>query len=128
MSESDLPSELEPQTRTVSRVQAMRYSAATHNAHRIHYDDDYARHEGHERPLVHGPLLGSMLCSYLAGHCVGGGAPIARCGRIEPADESGRRDGTLRCRAGGRIVVTGSAEIEPSRASPTDTHRRGGQT
>jgi 3-methylfumaryl-CoA hydratase len=34
-----------------------RFSALTYNAHRIHYDRDYARHvEGYPGLLTHGPL------------------------------------------------------------------------
>ncbi|MGS0896337.1 FAS1-like dehydratase domain-containing protein [Burkholderia stagnalis] len=39
-----------------------RYSALTFNAHRIHYDRDYAMHaEGHAGLVVHGPLLATLL-------------------------------------------------------------------
>jgi 3-methylfumaryl-CoA hydratase len=33
----------------------------TRNAHRIHYDKDYAQTEGHPDLLVHGPLQGAFL-------------------------------------------------------------------
>ena len=43
-------------------VDLFRYSAATFNAHRIHYDADYVReHESFPAPLVHGPLMSSHL-------------------------------------------------------------------
>jgi 3-methylfumaryl-CoA hydratase len=43
-------------------VLLFRFSALTYNAHRIHYDADYAtRVEGHPGLLVHGPLL-ALLC------------------------------------------------------------------
>lgn len=39
-----------------------RYSAVTFNAHRIHYDQDYARSvEGYRLPVVHGPLTATLL-------------------------------------------------------------------
>lgn len=45
-----------------------RYSALTFNAHRIHYDRDYAREaEGYPGLLVHGPLLATLLLDEL--HC-----------------------------------------------------------
>lgn len=47
-------------------AQLFLYSAASHNPHRIHYDRDYARTEGHEDLLVHGPLQGSWLTQYVA--------------------------------------------------------------
>jgi 3-methylfumaryl-CoA hydratase len=44
-------------------VLLFRYSALTFNGHRIHYDPDYARGaEGYPGLVVHGPLLGLMMC------------------------------------------------------------------
>jgi 3-methylfumaryl-CoA hydratase len=43
---------------TAGSVRLFRYSALTFNAHRIHYDRDYAREaEGYPGLVVHGPLL-----------------------------------------------------------------------
>lgn len=57
--------ELPPAVRNASRVQLFLYSAATWNPHRIHYDVDYARTEGHPDIIVHGPLQGAWLTQYL---------------------------------------------------------------
>ncbi|MQY02061.1 FAS1-like dehydratase domain-containing protein [Actinomadura macrotermitis] len=47
---------------TTDPVLLFRFSALTYNAHRIHYDEEYATHaEGHPGLLVHGPLL-ALLC------------------------------------------------------------------
>lgn len=47
---------------TMSQPLLMRYSASTFNAHRIHYDVDYARSvEKYPDLLVHGPLQASLL-------------------------------------------------------------------
>lgn len=44
-----------------------RYSALTFNAHRIHYDRDYAMNEeGYPGLVVHGPLQASLLMNHLA--------------------------------------------------------------
>ena len=44
-----------------------RYSAITFNAHRIHYDQSFAREvEGYPGLIVHGPLQATMLCQYAA--------------------------------------------------------------
>ena len=51
--------------RNASRVQLFLYSAATWNPHRIHYDADYARLEGHPDIIVHGPLQGAWLSQYV---------------------------------------------------------------
>lgn len=46
----------------VDPVRLFRYSAATFNGHRIHYDTDYAREvEGYPGVVVHGPLLATLL-------------------------------------------------------------------
>lgn len=45
-----------------------RYSAVTFNAHRIHYDAAYARHEGYGGIVVHGPLLAMLLMDGTARH------------------------------------------------------------
>ena len=42
-----------------------RFSALTFNAHRIHYDRDYARHiEGYPGLVVHGPLVAMLLMDH----------------------------------------------------------------
>ena len=42
-----------------------RFSALTYNAHRIHYDRDYAMSEGHPDLLVHGPLQALLMTEAL---------------------------------------------------------------
>ena len=50
------------QSRNFTTVELFRYSALTHNGHRIHYDRDYARDvEGYAGLVVHGPLLAQHL-------------------------------------------------------------------
>ncbi len=56
---------LPPLVKNASRAQLFLFSAATHNPHRIHYDRDYARVEGHEDILVHGPLQGAWLHQFV---------------------------------------------------------------
>lgn len=52
---------LPPLRHTPSTVQLFRYSAVTWNAHRIHYDQDYARFEGHADVLVHSHLHAALV-------------------------------------------------------------------
>ena len=53
----------------VDRVTLFRFSAATFNAHRIHYDDAYARDgEGYPGLVVHGPLTALLLAGSAAEH------------------------------------------------------------
>jgi 3-methylfumaryl-CoA hydratase len=49
-------------TRLIDSVLLFRYSALTYNAHRIHYDRDYAtREERYPALVIHGPLLATLL-------------------------------------------------------------------
>ncbi|RCK36948.1 hypothetical protein TH25_25680, partial [Thalassospira profundimaris] len=50
---------------TPDPVMLFRFSALTYNAHRIHYDRDYAtRIEGYGGLVVHGPLSASLLARF----------------------------------------------------------------
>ncbi len=47
-------------------VMLYRYSAATFNGHRIHYDADYCRSvEGYPGRVVHGPLIATLLLGFM---------------------------------------------------------------
>lgn len=51
---------------TPDPVMLYRYSAATYNGHRIHYDLDYCRDvEGYPGLVVHGPLIATLLLGYI---------------------------------------------------------------
>jgi len=65
-------------TRTVvpDPLLLFRFSALTFNAHRIHYDRDYARQvEGYAGLVVHGPLIATLLMDHFLRLC---GAPAVR--------------------------------------------------
>ena len=50
---------------TMDTVRIFRFSALTFNAHRIHYDRDYARDvEGYAGLVVHGPLIATLLIDH----------------------------------------------------------------
>lgn len=53
--------ELPALTKVPTAVQLFRYSAVTWNAHRIHYEQAYAEHEGHPGVLVQAHLHGAFL-------------------------------------------------------------------
>ena len=58
-------------SRTVAPTAALlfRFSALTYNAHRIHYDRDYAvKDEGYPGLVVHGPLLATLLVDHFRRH------------------------------------------------------------
>lgn len=58
-------------SRAVSPTAALlfRFSALTYNAHRIHYDRDYAmKEEGYPGLVVHGPLLATLLVDHFRRH------------------------------------------------------------
>ncbi len=59
--------ELPPVERHTTTAQLFLFSAVTRNPHRIHYDKDYAISEEHPDVIVHGPLHGAMLCSFVTG-------------------------------------------------------------
>ena len=48
-------------TLAVDEALLFRFSALTYNAHRIHYDHHWARQEGYEDLVVHGPLQALMM-------------------------------------------------------------------
>lgn len=58
--------EMAPMVKNASRAQLFLFSAATNNAHRIHYDREYAATEGHPDVLVHGPLQGAWLAQFIS--------------------------------------------------------------
>ena len=45
---------------TVTPLQLFRYSAVTWNPHRIHFDDPYARKEGHDGVVLHSHLRAAL--------------------------------------------------------------------
>ena len=49
------------QQRAADIMQSFLYGAVMFNAHRIHYELDYAKAEGHTGMIVPGPLLGDWL-------------------------------------------------------------------
>jgi len=54
------------QTVRADSVMLFRYSAATFNGHRIHYDTDYCRQvEGYPGLVVHGPLIATLLLGFV---------------------------------------------------------------
>jgi 3-methylfumaryl-CoA hydratase len=57
---------------TPDPVLLFRYSAATYNGHRIHYDRDYATNvEGYSGLVVHGPLTATLMMEALRRHMLG---------------------------------------------------------
>jgi 3-methylfumaryl-CoA hydratase len=46
---------------SVDEALLFRFSALTYNAHRIHYDHNWAAHEGYPGLVVHGPLQALMM-------------------------------------------------------------------
>jgi len=56
-------------------IRVLRFGAATHNAHRIHYDTDYAHVEGLPEPVVMAQLQG-VLFFRAASHVAGEGGAV----------------------------------------------------
>ena len=51
---------LPPLKHTATALQLFRYSAVTWNPHRIHFDQPYAREEGHAGPALHSHLRAAL--------------------------------------------------------------------
>jgi len=108
----------------ISPTLLFRFSALTYNAHRIHYDRDFARDvEGYPGLLTHGPL--QALAMTEAARAAEGGDRLGRGHRRGRA----RRGGDCQ-RAAGRtlrrpcIRVLQSAERDPDRARTHAIRRR----
>ena len=54
---------LPPLRHTATPLQLFRYSAVTWNPHRIHFDERYAREEGHDRIALHSHLRRRSPCA-----------------------------------------------------------------
>ena len=80
----------------VNPVLLFRFSALTYNAHRIHYDRDYARAEGYPGLLVHGPLQ-ALLMAELARPELASRVRLL----LPPGRAAVRRAGAHRVRLGG---------------------------
>ena len=52
--------ELPPLKHTATPFQLFRYSAVTWNPHRIHFDEPYAREEGHDGVALHSHLRAAL--------------------------------------------------------------------
>ena len=57
--------EISSYTVDASAVALFQLSAVTWNSHRIHYDLAWAKHEGHEERVIHGPFQTEMLVQML---------------------------------------------------------------
>jgi len=79
-----------------------RFSALTFNAHRIHYDAEYAVQAGYRGVVVHGPLLASVLAMFAVEHL---GALTTFSFRATAPLVLG--DVAWLCRAGNRFWVEG---------------------
>ncbi len=109
--------------RTVVPTPALlfRYSALTFNAHRIHYDRDYARDvEGYPGLVVQGPLIATLILDHLLRAEPGARISAYSFRAASPAFDGEamqigfRRDGRLaHLRAAGPagVVMMGTAEL-----------------
>jgi acyl dehydratase len=61
----EVGTELPPLAKVPTTIQLFRYSAVTWNAHRIHYEREYALKEGHPDVLVQAHLHGAFLAQMI---------------------------------------------------------------
>ncbi|AMK24127.1 MULTISPECIES: acyl-CoA dehydrogenase [unclassified Sphingobium] len=107
---------------TPDPVMLFRYSALTFNAHRIHYDRQYARdEEGYPGLVVQGPLIATLMLDHLLQHSKSrvasysfraaspsfAGEPIA-LGFRQVGNET-----QLRAVGSVGVLMTGTAELKP---------------
>lgn len=94
-------------------VELFRFSAATFNSHRIHYDAAYAREEGYPALVVQGPLVAARLARFaaeqgaLAGLTYRAQAPLFADGEIWLDQDAPNRFTAKRCDG----VVAASIEV-----------------
>jgi 3-methylfumaryl-CoA hydratase len=116
ISAADLSLDLNPDT-----VLLFRFSALTYNAHRIHYDEPYAREEGYPAVVVHGPLT-ALLLGELVRKAVGNSPTEFEFRTLEPLfanslirlrgqEVSDREIGLVAYDPRGRSAVTASATL-----------------
>ena len=98
----------ETRLQTCDATTLFKYSAVTHNAHRIHYDSGWAtEQEGFPAVVVHGPLLQHAMLGY-AREALASGAPSA--------EGAGRRVSSFSMRAiapswcAEPLTITGGAD------------------
>jgi acyl dehydratase len=123
--EVHIGSVLGAQTNHTSITQVFRYSAATWNTHRIHYDKEYAIKEGYPDVLVQSHLHGALLTKYCTDWAGREGRLVdlsLRVRRFAVAGESLTIQGTVReVRAGdnGRALV--DLDLVETRDSDAET-------
>jgi hydroxyacyl-ACP dehydratase HTD2-like protein with hotdog domain len=117
---------LGPMVKKPSMISLFRFSAATWNAHRLHYDNEFAKQEGAERPLAQAYLLGAYLAqlaqdwagpsarlvklSYRARRPVSVDDEVACSGSVS-GKEGQLVDVELRLERGGEVCMTGTAQL-----------------
>jgi acyl dehydratase len=137
----DIDTPLPRQVTVVDPVQMFFFSAATYNAHRIHYDRPWAVDvEGFPGIVVHGPLQVALIAKMVTDWIGGGGRLITLTvqnrasafsseelvcsGRVVGLSREhgmGLVDVEVRCETGARVLVTGSARVcLPDAAAPAD--------
>lgn len=69
LTDVDVGDRLPTLEKSITRPQLFRYSAITWNAHRIHYDPEFARHDSHPDVLVqqhlHGAIIQELVMDWL---------------------------------------------------------------
>lgn len=92
-------------TKTPSYMQLFMFSAITWNRHLIHYNADYARHDGLQNVAVHRALLGNYLAQLLTDW-------VGEAGRLNKLEwnvrASAQPGDTLTCR--GKVLNTATGE------------------
>lgn len=123
----DVGEQMRSLTVTVDKTQLFFFSAATYNGHRIHYDNQWARSEGYDDVLVHGPLQAALLARAI-GDWIGGRGRLVSFGVQNratalpgtPLTFGGVVDLDIAGRRGDTVSMPGTATVElPRRGMPS---------
>lgn len=129
----------------VDEVQMFLFSAATYNAHRIHYDKDWAvGTEGYKAPLVQGPLQAALLARAVTDWIGGAGTLVTYSaqnravafagedldfvGTVTGKREEGGRalvDLEIRGERDGEVLMPGTATVSLPRRAAASVEARG---
>jgi 3-methylfumaryl-CoA hydratase len=125
--------ELPPLKHTATPLQLFRYSAVTWNPHRIHFDESYAREEGHAGIALH-----SHLRAALALRCVTEGlgtgwhvakvayrlrkpvyapADVAYTARVTAADDESMTLELIEQHSSGEVGFEGTVQVSRNRGA-----------
>ena len=124
---------LPPLKHTATSFQLFRYSAVTWNPHRIHFDETYAREEGHRGLALHSHLRAALALrcvteglgpqwqvtkvSYRLRKPVYAPADVAYSARVTAADDDGMTLELIEQHPSGEVGFEGTVQVSKTRGA-----------